>query len=185
MRTESVTEDTVSRLSSSGCAVRPRRMDMELYRHAQDEFEKALAAVAPSDWDRPSTCPGWTVRDIAGHVTWAQHQLLAWATGAADPSPAGAPGAAHPADVLTTDDPLAEYRAARAEANAVLTEKTLARLTTIPGMGEIPIAAVVALLLCDTTVHTWDLGHPVGQKIDLPAPLVTAADEWARAHVVR
>lgn len=158
---------------------------MELYQHAQDEFEKALAAMAPSDWDRPSTCPGWTVRDVAGHVTWAQRQLRAWATGTADPAPFGGPGSPHPATALTSDDPLAEYREARAEANAVLTEETLATPTTIPGMGEVPIAAVVALLLCDTTVHTWDLGHPVGQKIELPAPLVTASHEWARAHAVR
>src|SRR5262245_17858972 len=109
MRTESVTQDTVSRLSSSGRAVRPRRMDMEVYRHGQGEFEKALAAVAPSDWDTPSTCPGWTVRDIAGHVTWAQRQLHAWTTGGADPAPSGGPGTPHPAAVLTSDDPLAEY----------------------------------------------------------------------------
>jgi uncharacterized protein (TIGR03086 family) len=158
---------------------------MELYQHAQDEFEKALAAMTPSDWDKPSTCPGWTVRDIAGHVTWAQHQLLAWATGAADPSTPGGPGTPHPAEVLAGGDPLTEYRKARAEANAVLTEETLARKITLPGMGEVPIAAVVALLVCDTTVHTWDLGHPVGQKIELPEPLVTAAHDWAKANVVR
>lgn len=160
-------------------------MDMQLYHHAQDEFENALAAMAPSDWDRPSTCPGWTVRDIAGHVTWAQRQLRAWATGTADPSPSGGPGTPNPAAVLAGDDPLTEYRKARAEANAVLTEETLATVTALPGMGEVPIAAVVELLLCDTTVHTWDMGHPVGQRIELSAPLITAAHDWAKAHVVR
>lgn len=160
-------------------------MDMELYRHAQDEFEEALAAMGPSDWGTPSTCPGWTTRDIAGHVTWAQHQLRAWATGTADPAPFGGPGSPHPAAVLTSDDPLGEYRKARAETNAVLTGETLARKITLPGMGEVPIAAVVALLVCDTVVHTWDMGHPVGQRIELPPALVAAADEWARANAVR
>lgn len=160
-------------------------MDMELYRHAQDEFESALAAMAPADWEKPSTCPGWTVRDIAGHVTWAQRQLRAWATGTPDPSPSGGPGTPAPAAVLAGDDPLTEYRKARAETNAVLTEETLARRITLPGMGEVPIAAVVALLVCDTTVHTWDMGHPASQRIELPDALVAASHEWAGAHAVR
>lgn len=158
---------------------------MELYQHAQDEFEKALAAVGQDDWDTPSTCPGWTVRDVAGHVTWAQRQLHAWATGTPDPAPSGGPGTPHPAAVLGAGDPLAEYRKARAEANAVLTEETLARKITLPGMGEVPIAAVVALLQCDTAVHTWDLGHPLGQQVELPDDVVAAAHEWALRHAVR
>jgi uncharacterized protein (TIGR03086 family) len=157
---------------------------MELYRQTQDEFDKTLAAVAPSGWDTPSTCPGWTVRDIAGHVTWAQDQLRAWATGGENPSPAGAPGAPHPG-VLTGEDPLATWRSARAAADAVLTPETLARTTEIPGMGEIPVAAVVALLQCDLTAHTWDIAHPLGQAVQLPEPLVMAAHEWALAHAVR
>jgi len=157
---------------------------MELYRHAQDEIDKTLAAVTPSGWDTPSTCPGWTVRDVAGHVIWGQLQLRAWATGEADPSPAGAPGTPHPA-VLAGDDPLATWRSARASADAVLTPETLARTTTISGMGEVPVAAVVGLLVCDLTTHTWDMGHALGQEVRLPAELVAASDDWARAHVVR
>ncbi|MFL6121037.1 TIGR03086 family metal-binding protein [Actinophytocola sp.] len=156
---------------------------MELYRQAQDEFDKVLAAVS-SGWDTSSTCAGWTVRDVAGHAIWGQHQLRAWATGGPNPSPAGAPGAPHPA-VLTAEDPLATWRAARTAADAVLTPQTLTRTTTIPGMGEVPVVAVVELLTCDLTTHAWDIGHPLGQTVRLPDPLVAASHAWARAHLVR
>jgi len=59
---------------------------MELYTKAQDEFDAILAAVPEDGWDRPSMCREWTVRDVAGHVIWGQHQLRAWATGGPDPA---------------------------------------------------------------------------------------------------
>jgi uncharacterized protein (TIGR03086 family) len=155
---------------------------MELFEQAQDEVSRTLAAV--DDWDTPSTCPGWTVRDVAGHLIWGQLQLAAWASGSADPSPAGAPGTPHPA-VLTGDDPVATWKSARAAADAALTEESLARLITLPGLGEVPVAGVVSLLVCDLTVHAWDIGHAVGQDVRLPAPLVAAALEWARGRAIR
>jgi uncharacterized protein (TIGR03083 family) len=54
---------------------------MPLYRRAQDGFDAILAAVHPDKWDAPSACAQWSLRDVAGHVIWAQHQLRAWATG--------------------------------------------------------------------------------------------------------
>lgn len=159
-------------------------MDIELYRQAQDEFDRTLAAVAPSEWDKQSMCPDWSVRDVAGHVAWAQLQLRSWTTGEPDPAPDGAPGQPHPA-VMAGDDPLATWRKARAEADAVLTEENLAKITKLPGIGEAPIAAVAELLICDLAGHTWDIGHALGHDVRLPAGVVTASHEWALTHAVR
>src|ERR1700743_176229 len=105
---------------------------MELYRRAQDGFDAVLAQVRPDQWDGPSTCTEWTVRDVAGHVIWGQRQLRAWATGDEFTHQAGAPGAPHPS-VLAGEDPLATWRSARAASVATLTEPTLARPTAIDG----------------------------------------------------
>ncbi len=150
---------------------------LKLYGRAQDGFDAALAAVAPDRWDTPSTCDGWSVRDVAGHVTWAQRQLRAWATGEAYDQPGG-PGTPHPATILADADPLTAYREARAA--AVLTEEALARVTSIPGMGEVPLAVIVSLLTTDTTVHSWDIGRPA-----LDPELVSASFEWSRRNVMR
>ena len=35
---------------------------------ARSEFDRRLRAVGPGDWDRPTPCEGWTVRDLVRHV---------------------------------------------------------------------------------------------------------------------
>ncbi|WP_245574064.1 TIGR03086 family metal-binding protein [Amycolatopsis nigrescens] len=157
---------------------------MELYRRAQDGFDAVLAEVRPDQWDMPSACAGWTVRDVAGHVVWGQHQMRAWATGADYTERAGAPGAERPA-VMAGEDPVATWRAARTASVATLTEETLARPTSIAGIGEVPLAAVVTLLTTDHVAHTWDIGHALGMDVQLDPALVAVAFDWARANVVR
>jgi uncharacterized protein (TIGR03086 family) len=157
---------------------------MESYRLAQDGFDAVLANVPADRWDAPSACSEWTVRDVAGHVIWAQHQMRAWATGEEYTQRAGAPGAPHPA-VMAGDDPVATWRAARAASVPTLTPEVLARRMSLPGLGEVPLAAVVSLLITDTTAHTWDVAHGLGLELRLPPELVTHAYDWGRANVVR
>lgn len=157
---------------------------LEQYRMAQDGFDAVLAEVPADRWDTPSTCADWTVRDVAGHVTWGQWQMRAWATGSPDPERTGAPGSPRPG-VLTGPDPVATWRTARAESVPTLTPETLTRTTSITGIGEVPLVAVLALLVTDTVVHTWDIGHALGMPVTLEPTLVTTATDWARANVVR
>lgn len=157
---------------------------MALYRLAQDGFDSVLAGVGPDEWDTPSACAEWSVRDVAGHVIWGQRQMRAWALGEDYPERAGAPGSPRPG-VLTGDDPVATWREARQASVATLTDAALARLTVIPGMGEVPLAALVALLTTDTTAHTWDIGHALGRTVRLDPALVSTAFDWARANLLR
>jgi len=54
---------------------RPRRAQMDhdvAMRIAATEYERfldLLRTLAPDDWARPTECPGWDVRDMAGHTT--------------------------------------------------------------------------------------------------------------------
>jgi uncharacterized protein (TIGR03086 family) len=157
---------------------------MQQYRRAQDDFDTVLAAVRPDQWDAPSACTEWTVRDVAGHVIWGQRQMRAWATGADYADRRGAPGSPHPGE-LAGGDPVALWRAARAESVATLTPEALGRTTSITGMGEVPIAAIVTLLTTDFVAHTWDIGHALGKDVRLDPALVALAFEWARSNVVR
>lgn len=157
---------------------------MESYRRAQDGFDAVLAAVRPGQWDSPSACTDWTVRDVAGHVIWAQHQLRAWAAGEEYAEQTGAPGSEQPG-VLAGEDPVATWRAAREASVATLTEETLARPTSITGIGTVPISAVVALLITDTLAHTWDIGHALGAETRLDPAVVPIVFDWARKNVVR
>src|SRR4051794_28753560 len=44
------------------------REALQLLRRESDGFVADLAALAPADWDRPTNCPPWTVRQLAGHI---------------------------------------------------------------------------------------------------------------------
>lgn len=44
------------------------RQALQLLRRESDAFAADLAALAPADWDRDTTCPPWTVRQLAAHV---------------------------------------------------------------------------------------------------------------------
>lgn len=157
---------------------------LDSYRRAQDGFDAVLAAVPAERWDAPSHCSEWTVRDVAGHVIWGQHQMRAWATGEEYTERAGAPGSPHPAG-MAGEDPVATWRAAREVSVATLTEDALARTTTLTGLGEVPLTAVITLLVTDHVVHTWDIGHAVGIDVRLDPGLVSLAFAWARENVVR
>jgi hypothetical protein len=100
-------------------------MALDGYRRAQDAFEAVLSAVEGAERDRPSMCAEWTVRDVAGHLIWGQHQLRHWALGHEYGNVDGAPGAAHPA-VLGTSDPVQTYQQAQAAADECLNAQTLA-----------------------------------------------------------
>lgn len=157
---------------------------MDLYRRAQDGFDAVVAGVRPDQWDLPSACAEWSVRDVAGHAVWGQYQMRAWATGEDYTERAGAPGAPRPR-VLAAEDPVAAWRAARDASVPTLTPEALARPTSIPRIGEVPLAAMVTLLTTDLTAHTWDIGHALGMDVRLDPVLVSTGFDWARANVRR
>lgn len=40
----------------------------QLIREEQDEFAALLAEFAPEEWEHPTLCEGWTVRNVVAHV---------------------------------------------------------------------------------------------------------------------
>src|SRR5919202_3521251 len=44
------------------------RQALQLLRRESDAFVADLTALSPADWDRDTTCPPWTVRQLAAHV---------------------------------------------------------------------------------------------------------------------
>lgn len=56
-------------------------VDTGAYRRAQDGFDEVLTAVTSGQWDSPSACAGWTVRDVVGHMIWGQELVRHLAAG--------------------------------------------------------------------------------------------------------
>ena len=156
------------------------------YQRATDEFDALVSTLGDADWDRPSTCTEWTVRDVMGHVIWGQRLTRGWATGHEYTGKGGAPGAPHPGrDELGGDDPLATWRVERAACYASLTAENLSRRVVSGAFGEIQVEWFVGLLVTDFLAHTFDIGHALGRDVRLAPDLVPGSFARMRERVFR
>jgi uncharacterized protein (TIGR03083 family) len=48
-----------------------------LHDEENDDFSAFLHTLSPADWERPSLCEGWRVRDVVGHILYGQ-ELKLW-----------------------------------------------------------------------------------------------------------
>jgi len=130
--------------------------------------------VAPDRWDAPSPCQGWCAADVAGHVIGNLRAVEQYATWRDDPDPDEANGAADPRSAAG-DDPLAAWRAARADMMAVLDPAALARPVPLPWGGQMPLGEFLERYPMEILVHTWDLAQATGQAAVLDPGLVRDA----------
>jgi uncharacterized protein (TIGR03086 family) len=83
------------------------------------------------------------------------------------------PGADDPGSAVG-DDPLAAWRAARADMMGALDPAALARL--VPGpWGQMPLGELLQRSLMEFLVHTWDVAQATGQTAVLDPGLVRDA----------
>lgn len=157
---------------------------LDSYNRCVDQLESALAAVPAGRWEDPTPCAEWSLRDIAGHVIWGQRQLRCWAIGEDYRGLPGGPGTPHPA-AIAPGDPLPRWEAARAATDATLAQASLDQTLSVPGLGEVPLAAMVVILTNDSLIHAWDLRQAVDGDVRLPDDLVAASQVWARENVTR
>jgi uncharacterized protein (TIGR03083 family) len=125
--------------------------------------------LAVADWDRPSECPGWSVRDLVAHMIGTERSLLG------DPEPPETPDPA-PAHVRNAvgagnerwvaerrDRPGAEVLAEFGE----VTARRLAQLRSFPPerfeeagpspVGTVPYREFMAVRVMDCWVHEQDM----------------------------
>lgn len=142
-----------------------------LFRSAVGEFDRRVASVGADQWDGPTPCTEWSVRDLVNHLVvedlWAP-ELLAGAT-------LEEVGDRFDGDQLG-GDATAAWAAARDGALTAVDEEALGR-SVHTSRGEIPAARYVAELFADHLVHGWDLARGTGGDETLPRALVEACLE--------
>ncbi len=105
-------------------------------------------------WDTPAPVPGWTARDVVGHLTgWFPGFL---ASGAGIELPRGA---------SVDEDPVDAWVVHSDGVQAVLDDPaTAAREFTNPHIGTVPVpVAIDRFYTSDVFMHTWDLARATGQ----------------------
>ncbi len=153
---------------------------------AQRVFAERVHAVPGDQWARPTPDQEWSVADLVWHLVdehrWAEPLLSGVdleAAGAvvADlyPAPAGpgGPGLVREWDIASTRSAHA-FRAYGALAGTVHI-----------GRGRAPAPEYLAEMNLDLVVHAWDLGTAISYPEPLPAGVVAAVYDEARAIVDR
>ena len=113
-----------------------------------------LAGLSEGDWEQPSLCSGWSVRDVAAHVTLIP----------IPPSPSSllVDFAKARGNYARFNTVASQRRAARTPSQLVLDLRTTAESRTVPR------PASPANVMWDILVHAQDIAIPLG--IDFPTP---------------
>ncbi len=122
------------------------------YRARADAFEGKVAAVHTGQWENRSPCEEWNAKDVVGHIVDMHAVMLRPFGRELSPAPS------------FDEDPLAAFKAARADVEAILSDPALAATESETPMGKVTaeqhIDQVVSL---DMVVHGWDLARATGQ----------------------
>lgn len=139
---------------------------------ATDEFAARLRAVQPDQWDDPTPCEGWTVRDLVSHVLGGNQMAVIMLAGASQEETT-----ALLAGLPLRDDPVSQYLdGGAAQVRAFRDAPDPGQLVHHP-IGDVPVAQVLEFRIGDLTIHTWDLARAIGADESLPDSLVERA--WA------
>ena len=144
---------------------------------ARAEFESRLMRVAANQWDLPTPCEGWTVRDLTAHLIGGANMTRLLLDGAERDEALSALFA------LTIDgDPVATFQAATDAQTAAFAEPGAADALCHHPLRDMPGSEFIWLRVRDTTAHAWDLARALGVDETLNADLV--ASIWAQVEPI-
>ena len=145
----------------------------ELHRRTVETWTARMRAVAEDQWDRPTPCTDWNVRELVNHVVGED----AWTMPLMRGGTIAEVGHSLDGDLLG-DDPLGTGRRLADEAVAVVAERLPAGEKVHLSYGDEDPAEYVRQLSADHLIHAWDLAAATGQDRTLDAELVAEVAGW-------
>ena len=118
-----------------------------------------LEALMPKEWNRPSLCQGWTVRDVAAHLTLQQMTLGSGLRVALR----------HPGSVNHVINASARDRA------RLPTGQIVAEIRGMVGSRRHNVGLSPFETLIDIVVHGQDIAVPTGHVLEVPATVAATA----------
>jgi uncharacterized protein (TIGR03086 family) len=129
-----------------------------------------VSGVGADQWDLPTPCDQWSVRQLVNHVVGGNRLFTRVLSGQPLP-PRDQLGRRAHEDQLG-EDPAAAFRTSASELlEAFRTPGVLEREHTVPA-GTLPGPAVVHLRTVEFLVHGWDLARATGQAVPFPDEIV-------------
>jgi uncharacterized protein (TIGR03086 family) len=144
-----------------------------LYRECVESWFGKVSGIAADQWDLPTPCSDWTVRDLVNHV--AGEDL--WTPPLVAGGTIEEVGDQFDGDVLG-DDPIASAQSAADAAIAATTAALPGEGTVHLSFGDFPVAEYAWQLVADHLVHSWDLAAALGASRNLDPAAVSDVAQW-------
>jgi uncharacterized protein (TIGR03086 family) len=149
-------------------------MDLNtLYSRTVQTWTDHVTPIGADQWDAPTPCTDWTVRDLVNHV--AGEGL--WAVPLMRGATIAEVGDRFDGDVLGSD-PAAAWDDAMASALEAISEPGASKKTVHLSFGDFEGEEYLQQLLLDLVVHGWDLAVGIGADPTIDPTLAEAVLEW-------
>jgi len=141
--------------------------DHEALTRSTDEFRKRLVQIADDQWDLPTGCGDWTVRELVRHVLAGNLMVGMLEQGAT----ADEVLAMFQTDVLGDDTVAAWDHSVVVQADAFRVDAVLEQVWHHPAF-DMPAGMVMGFRLVDPALHAWDLARAIGVDDQLDTELM-------------
>ncbi|MFD4628833.1 TIGR03086 family metal-binding protein [Streptomyces sp. NPDC058284] len=148
-----------------------RPVVLDRHGEALDLFADRVHAIRADQWDAPTPCTDWTVRDLVNHLTVEQLWVPALVR---DGATTESVGDAFDGDMLGPD-PVASWDTASAAARAAFLEPGALERTVHLSFGPTDATFYCGQMTTDLVVHAWDLSRAIGADEKLPEDVVAFA----------
>jgi len=138
-----------------------------------------VAQIQADQWERPTPCDEWRVRDVVNKMTASTITFTCFGRRERPDPPYDL---VHPAELLG-DDPVGAYERAAAECRLVWRTPGCLEGTAPSTVGEFPAKAVLNARIFDTTVLSWDVARAIGVADGIGEALAGYVLRVARALV--
>jgi uncharacterized protein (TIGR03086 family) len=145
---------------------------------ALDGAGALVATVSAEQWDLPTPCSDWTVRQLVNHLVGGNRLATRILRGEPMP-PVDQLGRRGHEDQLGSDPAAAFATSAEELLEALRAPGVLESVHTLPA-GTLPGPAVVHLRTVEALVHGWDLGRATGRQLSVPDELVEQELRFSR-----
>ncbi|WP_020667529.1 TIGR03086 family metal-binding protein [Amycolatopsis nigrescens] len=133
--------------------------------------------VREDQWQAPTPCTDWTVRDLVNHLVEVNLIFAALLRDQALPEPGSE---------LLGADPAGAYRRSAAELLAAFDQPGVLDRTFTSALGTTTGAVRLSIRIADLLAHGWDLGRATGQPVGhLPDELIEQALLFIREQLTK
>jgi uncharacterized protein (TIGR03086 family) len=151
---------------------------LDAHGQALDVFDRAMHKVGLTDWDSPTPCTGWTVRDLVNHIVVEQ----LWVPDMLAGHTVAEVGDKFEGDQLH-DDPPGAWQAASETARAAWLQPDAVGRTVHLSYGDERAEEYGWQMTTDLAVHGWDLATALGVDAGIPDELATTLLAFAEPQI--